>query len=66
MYTVLKLCRPFEGNREADVAPGEHECGTPALEEVAGFCSGARLRGGFSLTRGGVRQRPGLLFQSCG
>ena len=33
MYTVLKLCRPFEGNREADVAPGEHEFDTPGLDE---------------------------------
>ena len=31
IYTVLKLFRPFEGTREADVAPGENEFDTPAL-----------------------------------
>ena len=25
--------RPFEGNREADVAPGENEFGTPAPDQ---------------------------------
>ena len=30
MYTVLKVCRPFEGNRKADVAPGDNEFDTPA------------------------------------
>ena len=28
MYTVLKLCWPFEGNHGTDVAPGEHEFDT--------------------------------------
>ena len=32
MYTVLKLFQPFEGNCEADVAPGENEFDTPALK----------------------------------
>ena len=31
MYRVLKLVQPFEGNHEADVAPGEHEFDTLAL-----------------------------------
>ena len=31
IYTVLKLHLPFEGYREADVAPGEYEFDTPAL-----------------------------------
>ena len=34
IYTVLKLFRPFEGNREADVAPGENEFDTPSLEGI--------------------------------
>ena len=34
MYTVLKLFRPFEGNREADVAPSENEFDTPILEDL--------------------------------
>ena len=29
MYTVLKLFWPFEGNHEADVAPGENEFDAP-------------------------------------
>ena len=33
MYTVLKLFRPFEGNGEANVAPGEYAFVIPALEE---------------------------------
>ena len=32
MYTVLKLCWPFEGNHGTDVAPGEHEFDTLALK----------------------------------
>ena len=32
IYTVLKLFWSFEGNREADVAPGEHGFDSPALE----------------------------------
>ena len=32
IYTVLKLFRPFEGNRKTDVAPGENEFDTPALD----------------------------------
>ena len=28
---------PFEGNREADVAPGENEFDTPALDECVFF-----------------------------
>ena len=28
MYTVLNYIRPFEGNHEADVAPGENEFDT--------------------------------------
>ena len=28
---VLKLFQPFEGNHEADVAPGENEFDTPGL-----------------------------------
>ena len=35
MYTVLKLFQPCEGNRKADVAPGENEFDTPALEGQA-------------------------------
>ena len=31
MYTVLKSFLSFEGNLEADVAPGENELDTPAL-----------------------------------
>ena len=31
MYTVLSYIRPFEGNREADVAPSENEFDTPAI-----------------------------------
>ena len=31
IYTALTLFRPFEGNGEADVAPGENEFDTPAL-----------------------------------
>ena len=34
MYTVLKLFRPFEGNREADVALGENEFDTPVLDSL--------------------------------
>ena len=30
MYTVLNYIRLFEGNRKADVAPGENEFGTSA------------------------------------
>ena len=37
MYTVLKLFRPFEGNGEADVAPGENEFVTPELENPKNF-----------------------------
>ena len=33
MYTVLKLFQPFEGNRVADVAPGENKFDTPALND---------------------------------
>ena len=29
MYTVLNYIQPFEGNQEADVAPGENEFDTP-------------------------------------
>ena len=36
MYTVLKLLRPFEGNREADVAPTENEFDTLAVERILG------------------------------
>ena len=32
MYTVLNYIRPFEGNREADVASGENDFHTPGLE----------------------------------
>ena len=32
MHTVLKSFRPLEGNRKADVALGDNECDTPALE----------------------------------
>ena len=38
----MKICwgenlfRPFEGNHEADVAPGENEFDTPALNDVLG------------------------------
>ena len=32
MYTVLNYIRPFEGNRETDVAPSENEFDTPALQ----------------------------------
>ena len=31
MYTVLNYIRPFEGNREADVALGENEFDTLVL-----------------------------------
>ena len=31
MYTALKLFWPFEGNHEAEVAPGGNEFDTPAL-----------------------------------
>ena len=31
MYTVLNYIRPFEGHREADVAPSENEFDSPAL-----------------------------------
>ena len=34
MYTVLNYIRPFEGNREAYVAPGEKEFDTPALRYI--------------------------------
>ena len=34
MYTVLKLFWPFEGNCEADVAPGENEFDTSVLNIV--------------------------------
>ena len=34
MYTVLKLFWPFEGNHKVDVAPGESEFDTPALEYI--------------------------------
>ena len=30
---VLKLFWPFEGNREADVVPGENEFDTPGLKK---------------------------------
>ena len=33
IYRVLKLFCPFEGNREADVTPGENEFDTPALRD---------------------------------
>ena len=36
MYTVLKLFWAFEGNHEADVAPGENEFDTPFLEREEG------------------------------
>ena len=39
MYTVLKLFRPFEGNREADVAPGENEFDIPGIDSFPYFCS---------------------------
>ena len=32
MYTVLKFIRPFEGNCKGDMAPGENEFDTPALD----------------------------------
>ena len=32
IYTVINYIWPFEGNREADVAPGEHEFDTPAIK----------------------------------
>ena len=31
VYTVLNYIQPFEGNRGADVAPGENEFDTPGL-----------------------------------
>ena len=34
MYTVLKYIQPLEGNREADVAPGENEFHNPAIEDT--------------------------------
>ena len=37
MYTVLKLFRPFEGNCEADVAPGENEFDTPGIKGIVYF-----------------------------
>ena len=37
MYTVLKLFRPFEGNREADVTPGENEFDTPELDALLAY-----------------------------
>ena len=35
IYTVLKLFRPFQGNCEANVAPGENEFDTPALSNLS-------------------------------
>ena len=37
MYTALKLVQPFQGNREADVAPGGNEFDTPAVGGVLIF-----------------------------
>ena len=45
MYTVLILFRPFEGNRKADVAPGEKECDTPALGQSLPECRLRRVLG---------------------
>ena len=36
MYIVLNYIRPFEGNHEADVAPGENEFDIPVLEVLSG------------------------------
>ena len=36
MYTVLNYIRPLDGNREADVAPGENEFDTPVLNPTFG------------------------------
>ena len=37
MFTVLNYIWPFEGNLEADVAPGENEFDTPGLDLLLGF-----------------------------
>ena len=34
IYTVVKLFQPFEGHREADVAPGENEFDSPDLADA--------------------------------
>ena len=34
MYTVLNYIWPFEGNREADVAPSENEFDTRAVGHI--------------------------------
>ena len=33
MYTVLNYIQPFEGNCEADVAPGENDFDIAAIEQ---------------------------------
>ena len=33
IYTDLKLFQPFEGNSEADVAPGENEFYAPVVKQ---------------------------------
>ena len=39
MYTVLNYIRPFEGNRETDVAPSENEFDTPVLRSYSEIVS---------------------------
>ena len=38
MYTVLNYIRSFEGNHEADVAPGENEFDNPVLKYLKILC----------------------------
>ena len=45
MYTVLNYIRPFEGNREADVAPGENEFDTPDVDDYTLFENISERRG---------------------